>query len=307
MVAHLSRLRRRLVRYIAREILHPVVGKKITAALCAVAATAPLRSIDHTNPVTWEFAGFSQNGEDGVIDYLTRKAMHSTQYFLEIGSSDGLENNTSWLVFGRRFSGVMVEGDSGKSRLSEYAGPGLRPGVTCLNQFVDIDNVDSVLSHIAVDHLDVLSIDIDGIDLYVASKLLENGLRPAVLVVEYNATFGPERTVSVPYQPRFDYRRAHPSQLYFGASIGAWRCLARRHDLTFLTVEQNGVNAFFVDPRRFPSSFLSEVRGTTFRDNFYQRHAFRCGWEQRFELISHMDLESIDERGKFEISTSLRG
>ena len=67
------RLRRQIIRYLAREVLRPVVGKKIVAALSTAAATAPLRLIDDTDPLTWEFTGFSQNGEDGVIDYLTRK------------------------------------------------------------------------------------------------------------------------------------------------------------------------------------------------------------------------------------------
>ena len=293
MIDRFLRLKRQLIRYLAREVLRPIVGMKINAALSTAAATAPLRLIDDNDPVTWEFAGFSQNGEDGVIDYLTRKMLHSTNHFLEIGSSDGLENNTAWLVFGRRFSGVMVEGDRRKSRLSEFAGPGLRAGVTCLNYFVDLDHVDVVLSHNSVEHLDVLSVDIDGIDFHVVSRLLESGLRPAILVVEYNATFGPDRAVTVPYHPQFDHLSAHPSHLYFGASLGAWRKLCRSHKLTFLTVEQNGVNAFFVDAERFPESFLSKVRGTNFRDNYYQRHAFCTGWEQRFELIRDMDFEII--------------
>ena len=287
------RLRRQLLRYLAREVLRPIVGKKINVALSTAAATAPLRIIDDTDPITWEFTGFSQNGEDGIIDYLTRKMLHSTRHFLEIGSSDGLENNTAWLVFGRRFSGIMVEGDRRKSKLSEFAGPGLRAGVTCLTQLVDVENVDTVLSHNSVEHLDVLSVDIDGIDYHVVRKLLESGLRPAILVVEYNATFGPGRAVTVPYHPQFDHRGAHPSHLYFGASVAAWRCLCHRHELMFLTVEQNGVNAFFVDAKRFPESFLATVQGITFRDNYYQRHVFRTGWEGRFELIRDMDLEMI--------------
>ena len=300
MITKLLRLRRQLNRYLVREVLRPVVGKKINVALSTAAATAPLRLIDDTNPATWEFSGFSQNGEDGLIDYLTRRMVHSTRAFLEIGSSDGIENNTAWLVFARRFSGVMVEADGKKSKLSELAGPGLRAGVTCLNLFVDNDNLDTVLAHNAVEHLDVLSVDIDGIDYHVVSKLLEHGLRPAILAVEYNATFGPRRTVTVPYHPRFDYRRAHPSHLYFGASLGAWRWLARRHDMAFLTVEQNGVNAFFVDVNRFPHAFLAGVRGSKFRDNYYQRHAFQAGWEQRFELIKDMELEIVDKNGASE-------
>ena len=274
-----------------------MVGIKISTALATAAATAPLRIIADADPSTWEFTGFSQNGEDGIIDYLTRRMTHSTRHFLEIGASDGLENNTAWLVFARRFSGTMVEGDRKKSRLSKLAGPGLRAGVECLNLFVDLDHVDVLMSRNAVPDIDVLSVDIDGIDYHIVRALLESGIRPAIAVLEYNATFGPERAVTVPYDPIFDHRRIHPSRLYFGASLMSWRLLGERHGLRFLTVEQNGVNAFLVDPTRFPKGFVEKVNGCEFRDNFYQRHEYRMGWEGRMKLIEGLELESVEGDG----------
>ena len=274
-------------------MLRPIVGIKINTALSTAAATAPLRMIDDTDPGTWEFTGFSQNGEDGVIDFLTRRLISPTRHFLEIGSSDGLENNTSWLVFARRYSGVMVEGDRKKAKLAAFAGPGLRAGVSCLHLFVDLDHLNVIRSHSSIDNLDVLSVDIDGVDYHVVSGLLDAGIRPAVMVVEYNATFGPERAVTVPYDPKFDHRNAHPSRLYFGASVSSWCLLCERHGLKFLTVEQNGVNAFFVDPIRFRHFFIDSVVGSHFRDNYFQRHAFGLGWEERFKLIRDMELEVV--------------
>ena len=38
---------------------------RIASALSRAAATATIRSIDPTDPASWEFAGFSQHGEDG--------------------------------------------------------------------------------------------------------------------------------------------------------------------------------------------------------------------------------------------------
>ena len=131
---------------------------KINAALSTAAATAPLRLLNDTDPATWEFTGFSQNGEDGVIDFLTRRIISPTRHFMEIGSSDGLENNTSWLVFPRRFSGLMVEGNPRKAKIAQLTGPGRRPGVSCLSLLVNLDNLDVIRSLNAVENLDVLSV-----------------------------------------------------------------------------------------------------------------------------------------------------
>ena len=77
------------------------------------ALNATLRNIDPTNPTSWEFQAFSQNGEDGVIDYLCSKITRPNRYFLEIGSSNGLENNTAFLAYSRLFSGIMVDANTG--------------------------------------------------------------------------------------------------------------------------------------------------------------------------------------------------
>jgi len=43
---------------------------RISSALSRAAATASLRLVDPLRPLTWELNGFSQHGEDGIIDYL---------------------------------------------------------------------------------------------------------------------------------------------------------------------------------------------------------------------------------------------
>jgi len=42
--------------------------QQITLALARGGAPSSLRNIDPFNPGSWEFCGFSQNGEDGIID-----------------------------------------------------------------------------------------------------------------------------------------------------------------------------------------------------------------------------------------------
>ena len=44
---------------------------------------------DPLNPESWEFSGFSQHGEDGVIDFLIKQLNHKNEFFVEIGAADG--------------------------------------------------------------------------------------------------------------------------------------------------------------------------------------------------------------------------
>ena len=52
------------------------------------------RRVDEKKPASWEFSCFSQNGEDGIINILCSKVKNPNRYFIEIGASDGIENNT---------------------------------------------------------------------------------------------------------------------------------------------------------------------------------------------------------------------
>ena len=45
-----------------------------------------------------EFSNFSQNGEDGIIEFLSSKISNNDKYFVEIGCGNGLENNSTNLV-----------------------------------------------------------------------------------------------------------------------------------------------------------------------------------------------------------------
>src|SRR5674476_141432 len=80
--------------------------------------------------------------------------------------------------------------------------------------------------------LGILSIDVDGMDYHILEALGE--WRPSILIVEYNAVFGPEREVTVPYEAEFTRFAKHSSGLYCGASLSAFVVLleGRGYSLT---------------------------------------------------------------------------
>jgi len=88
------------------------IRSRVEMCLARAAATAAVRSIDRLDPETWEFSGFSQHGEVGIIDYLSSKMESRNAFFVEIGAADGLENCTAWLAVAQSYGGLMVEGST---------------------------------------------------------------------------------------------------------------------------------------------------------------------------------------------------
>src|SRR5882672_3258109 len=99
--------------------------------------------------------------------------------------------------------------------------------------------------------------------------------------------------MTIEYQDNFVFTKAHSTQLYYGVSISGWRRSFERYDYRFVTVDRNGVNAFFVDPACFDASFLNQVRGLEFAENLYQYKKFRRCSEEQFALIADQTFVPI--------------
>jgi hypothetical protein len=277
-----------------RDYLSDVRDRQLIGiALTKGAAMMHARKIDLTEPATWEFSGFSQNGEDGILDVLRGQLLSSNRYFIEIGASNGIENNSAWLVVAEKYSGIMIDGDPKQVQRAKRTIANYSIGAECHRMFVKKDNLGELKSMAFHHDPDVFSLDIDGNDYYIAEAILEGGFRPRIFVVEYNSVYGPERSMTIEYQPDFVFSNAHPTQLYYGVSIAGWRKLFDRYGYRFVTVDRNGVNGFFVDPAVFSASFLADVRGLEFAENLYQYRKFRKRSEEQFALIPNQRFVSI--------------
>lgn len=267
--------------------------QRIAIALSKGAAMMHARRIDLSQPGSWEFSGFSQNGEDGILDVLRSQLLTSNRYFIEIGSADGIENNTAWLLVAEKFSGIMIDGNM---KLVEQANRVIVQysiGAECHNVFITKNNVHDLLKMAVYTDPDVFSLDIDGNDYFIAQRILDIGFRPKIFIVEYNSVFGPERSMTISYHDEFDYTAAHPTQLYYGVSIAGWKRFFESHGYRFVTVDRNGVNAFFVDPAYFNFDFLESVNGLSFSENRYQLRKFKMGSEKQFMMIQDQKFITI--------------
>ncbi|QDL55239.1 FkbM family methyltransferase [Rhodoferax aquaticus] len=267
--------------------------QRIAIALSKGAAMMLARNIDLKQPSTWEFSGFSQNGEDGILDVLRKNLKCSNRYFIEIGAADGIENNTGWLLVAEKYNGLLIEGSQQLVERARRTVVGYSIGAEIHNMFVTKESIRD-LKVLAMHHdPDVFSLDIDGNDYHIAQAIFDAGFRPKIFAVEYNSVYGPERRMTIEYQPTFVFTQAHPTHLYYGVSISGWRRFFEQHGYRFVTVDRNGVNGFFVDPKHFDASFLVGVNGLAFVENQSQYKKFRIPNEQQFALIADQKFVTI--------------
>ena len=282
-----------MIKKFVRYLHHMRSLQRMNMSLSRAAASAPLREIDPRCPATWEFSGFSQHGEDGVIDYLTRRLNQANRYFVEVGASTGIENNSTWLALARSYSGLMVDGNAESIEWCQHLLQSSNYGLRFRQMFITTDNVEELKSESRFLDPDVFSLDIDGNDYHVVKALMGVGFRPKIWVVEFNSAFGPERKVTIPYQADFQINNTPGLDLYSGCSISAWRSLMARQGYRFVTVDQCGVNAFFIDPSAFPADFVDNIQGAVFFSNRSHVRAYGADWRDHFSKIKHLALVDI--------------
>lgn len=181
----------------------------------------------------------SQHEEDGIILALLEAVGVSTRRFVEIGSG-GSGGNSAVLAHDMGWSGLMVDINprAVKAARHEFR---VNPGVTVVEARVEPTTVNTLLrQHGYEGDVDLLSIDVDSIDYWLLRAI--DACRARVLVLEYNAHFGPKRAVTLPEHPP-----AGPTPVeYFGASLAALEGAARARGYRLVLCEPSGVNAFFV-------------------------------------------------------------
>lgn len=200
-----------------------------------------------------EFKVYSQWGEDGIIQHLVRSVPIPATRFVEIGVETYEEANTRFLLLNDNWSGLLVDGSRWAVQRIRTSRAYWLHDLRAVDAFVTRDNVNEVVRASGFQgEIGLLSIDIDGMDFWVWEAL--DVIHPAIVVVEYNHRFGPDLSVTVPYRPDFDRWEAHPSILYYGASLRALCRLGARKGYDFVGAGSAGLNAFFVRKDLRPAS-----------------------------------------------------
>jgi hypothetical protein len=229
----------------------------------------------------------SQNGEDGIVLHLfSRLGVKAGCTFVEIGAGDGRECNSAVLALHFGWRGLLMDGDSGHvDTARRYYQRRLGPEadrVSVTGAFVTAENVNKLLAgHGWHGEIDLLGIDIDGVDYWIWAAL--DQVSPRVVVIEFNAGLGAERSAVVPYRPDFDRFADDPTGCFFGASLGALTQLGAAKGYVLAGCDSTGTNAFFVR--------ADEAEGTIFAVSPVEAFDSVAGWPAAVPALGgYMDV-----------------
>jgi hypothetical protein len=130
----------------------------------------------HINPLN-RFGNkcFSQTDEDGITLEIVRRLGLTKGVYAEFGVGNGLENNTLILA-ACGWRGFWV---GGEDLVFDYS------KATNFHNIQDWITIDNILAHahagmnaLGASEIDVLSLDLDGNDIYFLEKLLTDRIRP---------------------------------------------------------------------------------------------------------------------------------
>lgn len=222
------------------------------------ALQARQRALDSRRLAAYGFKAYSQNDEDGILQEIFARIGATNKTFIEFGCGDGLENNTVYLL-ASGWMGAWIDGGAEKiDGIRRLHHASLANGTLTVEQrMLTAENIDQALTAVSKSNeIDLLSIDIDGNDYWVWQAI--TGIRPRVVVIEYNATFRPPVSIVQRYRPD----RMWDGTNAFGASLKALEELGRTKGYALVGCNVTGMNAFFVRAEyaddRFDGPFTAE-------------------------------------------------
>jgi len=188
---------------------------------------------------------YSQNGEDGIIDFLLYKLRVSKPNFVEIGVGEYMESNTRFLYERFYQRGLIIDCIKNLeqkvfSNVSQWKGD-----LKVLEKFVTSENINSLISENCNFDVDLFSIDIDGTDYWIINKIKPNLSK--IFIAEYNAVFGDKFDISVPDIKNFSREEYHHSSLCYGMSLKALIRIMKEKGFYFIGTNNFKNNAFFVN------------------------------------------------------------
>lgn len=144
---------------------------------------------------------YSQNGEDGIIEYIFNKINVVNGTFIEFGAWDGKYlSNTYNLFQNKNWNGIYIEEDIKKFNELYDNFLQFKDRIDCVNAYVGFDsnnNLDTLIEKYSTKRVfDFISIDVDGLDYFIFEKF-EKYL-PSVICIEVNAGHHPEYNNIIP-------------------------------------------------------------------------------------------------------------
>ena len=191
------------------------------------------------------FRKHSQFEEDGILLYIFSLIKPVNRTCVEICAGDGRECNTTNLIinhgwWGHLFDGKRENVEFGNRFFEKNKDTFLYPP-RFTEAWVTAENVNELIADSgASGPIDVLSLDIDGMDYWVWKSI--DVIQPQVVVCETHNPIPTDKALTVPYAPDFIFEH----EVYRGASLFAMVKLGREKGYRLIGTHRFGFNAFFM-------------------------------------------------------------
>lgn len=198
------------------------------------------------------FKCFSQTDEDGIVLYIFSIIGTTNKKSVEICAGNGIECNTANLIIHHKWTGLLVDDnqilvEQGREFYNKNPNTHVYPP-RFANAWVTRDNVNDIIRQNGFEgEIDLLSIDMDGVDYWIWKAI--DVIEPRVVVVEYQDILGPDRALTVPYSDNFNaytYPTTNGMPNFSGASLAAFVRLATGRGYRLVGCNEYGYNAFFI-------------------------------------------------------------
>ena len=230
---------------------------------------------------------YSQNGEEGILEYIFQKIGFTNKYCVEFGAGNGKTiSNTLYFKEKYNFKRILIEGnikDIKNKRIKE----------NIIHAIITSDNINELIKDIPNNQYDLLSIDIDGDDYWVWKAMKK---KARVVILEYHCGI-PNNQAIVCIENKGDVK-SHIAGLnggwkirnkskswnnkkiangfylngYYGANLKAFYKLAKEKGYEFVTTIVD--NAIFVLKEEFTKLKINTINENQCIENYFNPHKY---------------------------------
>jgi hypothetical protein len=234
----------------------------------------------------WDHKGpwYSDDGEDGVLNYLFEYINDKHKFAVDIGSAHGYGGSQIRHLVDK-YDWKSTEIDGGKWNR-------MHPRIK--REWIKPDNICELLDKYETPkEFDLLSLDIDSMDWYVLEKLLEGDFKPSVAIIEFNPIFEHNEEYVVNFNE--NYKKDGTSR--YGASAKAYETLMNKYNYTLVHVFPRGVNNLLFISNKFISPTTNvNIIEDMHPVSYVERHKKK--WNKRRKLNKEILIRNVFEKLK---------
>jgi hypothetical protein len=200
---------------------------------------------------------YAQFGEEAIFDYIFHNIGLTNKYLVDFGASSlnlGLSNSKYLLEKG--WAGLLMDGKSDGNPLIK-------------EEFITAENICELFKKYEVpSEFDLLSIDIDGNDVWVLENILKQ-YKPRVIINEFNGCIENGTNKAIKYNPNHSWGEND----YYGGSFETFKILGNKFGYT-LVHQIAATNMIFIREDIVPNLDY----GVTYQKNQYHPHSANREW-----------------------------